>query len=336
MSDDPDDDEEVDVNDYEFEEDIACFAVVGTAHDGSSLTFKCDFGSDSDAVTLREAMLVDLDNFSTFYIELYGHKYELECAEDCFFDTVHLEGRRLERDTKKPFICLSYVDTKPAIDLDNTSWADWHAEHDWTNFADHTYTYAKHSHRLFGEDASEDDLDGTHTYAVKLSVRGTINGENVVYITASSIEDAAQQLKQEIGDAFSSNDDVEVTSVTCDGKRLSASMVRKMSDDVLGECDGGGDAGGAAAAGDAGAAGESPAAADGDAAGIKSADVLGSCNHHIDGYLGPGCFHVPSRVPFPLHRQEAAYGGSKRKSKRKKTAYEQGMKTVVKMFEADL
>jgi len=86
----------------------------------------------------------------------------------------------------------------------------------------------------------------------------------------------------------------------------------------------GGDAGGAA--GDVVAGGGSTA--DGDVvgkaadAGIKTDDVLGHCDHKKDGYMGAKCFHIPSKLKVPLHRWEAAYGGSK---KRKKTPYEQGM-----------
>lgn len=110
------------------------------------------------------------------------------------------------------------------------------------------------------------------------------------------------------------------------------------------ECDGGGaggSGGGAAGGGDAGAAagavgadaGAVSVAADN---AISNTEVLGKCDHSHGGYLGPGCFHIPSRCAVPFHRWEIGNGGSKRKKtkrgKDKKTPYEVGMKVVYDML----
>ena len=58
---------------------------------------------------------------------------------------------------------------------------------------------------------------------------------------------------------------------------------------------------------------------------IEIDDVLGDCSHKENGFLGPGCFHVPGRVKTPKTRFEPAYGGS---GKRKKTPYEKNMTFV--------
>ena len=95
------------------------------------------------------------------------------------------------------------------------------------------------------------------------------------------------------------------------------------------ECDGGVAAGG----GDVGVA---PV---GQPTGTTNAEVLGKCDHEHDGYLGPGCFHVPCKAKVPLYRWQVANGGSKRKKdkkgKDKHYAYEKGMKVVVNMFEGE-
>lgn len=105
--------------------------------------------------------------------------------------------------------------------------------------------------------------------------------------------------------------------------------------DNVEECDGGAAAGGAAAGGSGGDAG---ATSGGD--GIASTDVLGSCDHSSGGFLGPGCFHVPSKCAVPFHRWEICNGGSKRKrtkkGKLKRTPYEKNMKVVYSMFEDEL
>lgn len=65
-------------------------------------------------------------------------------------------------------------------------------------------------------------------------------------------------------------------------------------------------------------------------------DVLGKCDHVKNGYMGDRCFHIPAKAKVPWHRFEMANGGSVRKNKRKKTAYEKGMKIVANMFESGL
>lgn len=85
---------------------------------------------------------------------------------------------------------------------------------------------------------------------------------------------------------------------------------------------------------------DSAGAAGGDASGgVGAADVLGGCDHSSggeSGYLGDGCFHVPSQCEVPFHRWEIGNGGSKRKKtkngKDKKYAYEKGMKVVCDML----
>lgn len=101
---------------------------------------------------------------------------------------------------------------------------------------------------------------------------------------------------------------------------------------VIQECDGG------AAAAPAGNAGSAPSAPSAPAEGpmTTTGDVLGKCDHIKDGYMGDGCFHIPAKAKVPLHRFEIANGGSVRKNKRKKTAYEKGMKVVANMFESGL
>lgn len=37
--------------------------------------------------------------------------------------------------------------------------------------------------------------------------------------------------------------------------------------------------------------------------GITNDEVLGNCDHHKDGYLGPKCFHVPSRTNKKLKKR---------------------------------
>lgn len=99
----------------------------------------------------------------------------------------------------------------------------------------------------------------------------------------------------------------------------------------MAECDAGGDCG---AVGGGEAAGIAVDAAP--TAGMSSSDALGSCDHAKSGYLGAGCFHVPTKCAVPLHRWEVGNGGSKRKKtkkgKDKHYAYEKGMKVVYDML----
>lgn len=38
--------------------------------------------------------------------------------------------------------------------------------------------------------------------------------------------------------------------------------------------------------------------------GITSNDILGKCDHNKDGYLGVNCFHIPTKMKFPLKRRK--------------------------------
>lgn len=107
----------------------------------------------------------------------------------------------------------------------------------------------------------------------------------------------------------------------------------------MNECDGA--AGAAVGGGEASSAPAGEGSGNTTASGTSTADVLGHCDHeHGEGFFGPGCFHIPSRVVVPLYRWGCAYEGSKRKKnkknkKPKKTPYEKDMKVVVSMFESD-
>ena len=84
----------------------------------------------------------------------------------------------------------------------------------------------------------------------------------------------------------------------------------------LKECDGGGAGAGGDASGAAGGDAGGAAASTGDAA-TSTADVLGDCHHdgkNNDGYMGPGCFHMPMHCMSYTTR----YGGSIRPKKKKK------------------
>lgn len=61
------------------------------------------------------------------------------------------------------------------------------------------------------------------------------------------------------------------------------SVKSDLNEDALMDCDGGGDAGG----------GDGMVA---DAPGDTAAEILGNHDHKKDGYLGPGCFHIPSNI----------------------------------------
>lgn len=48
--------------------------------------------------------------------------------------------------------------------------------------------------------------------------------------------------------------------------------------------------------------------------GMTTDDVLGKdCDYHKHGYLGPGCFHMPSRVCKTCKRDEEILSGIKKK-----------------------
>ena len=131
-----------------------------------------------------------------------------------------------------------------------------------------------------------------------------------------------------------------IVDITVDGKALPKIEVDKWNARLAGkidECDGVGASGGGGAGGAVG--GDAGAAPAGQPTGTTNAEVLGNCDHAHDGYLGPGCFHVPCQVKVPLYRWQVANGGSKRKKdkkgKDKHYAYEKGMKVVVNMFEGE-
>lgn len=88
--------------------------------------------------------------------------------------------------------------------------------------------------------------------------------------------------------------------------------IRGKQSSGINECDGGGAGAGGAAGGDASGA----VAGAGDAS-TSTADVLGDCHHNSnnnDGYMGPGCFHMPMHCMSYTTR----YGGSIRPKKKKK------------------
>ena len=176
------------------------------------------------------------------------------------------------------------------------------------------------------------------TYSIQFYTKQQLGQKNRIDVQATSVEDAVNQFNEEASIAFPNQDVIEIISITCAGKRVSKKVLDLLNSQFIAECDagatgGGGDAGGMAS-GDAGASAGDTA---GEMAGTTSAEVLGNCDHVKDGYMGPGCVHIPSRVKVPLNRWEAAYGGSKRKKtkkgKDKKYAYEKGMKVVVDMLE---
>lgn len=177
-----------------------------------------------------------------------------------------------------------------------------------------------------------------HNYVIRFYTRQSIEKPNRINVLATSIEDAMKSFNEKVNDLFPGQDVVKIISIHQDGNLLQRNIVDAMNASYLDECDGvaaGGDAGGLG--GDAGAL-----TAASDSAGISSNDVFGSHDHndYAGGFMGPGCFHMPSRVKTPLHRYELCNGGSKRKKKKsgkdKKYAYEKGMKVVVDMFEDEM
>ena len=163
---------------------------------------------------------------------------------------------------------------------------------------------------------------------------------------ATSVEDAISKLK-----ASTAREISFLRSISIDGKKLADAVVDQVAKQYFGdtivdvnmsECDGGGavggDAGGAASAGDAGSGaatgGDSGIATD--AAGTTTTEVLGK-NEPGGGFFGKDNFYIPSKTQVPFHRWEIGNGGSVRRKlkngKRKKYAYEKGMKVVVDMLE---
>lgn len=173
-----------------------------------------------------------------------------------------------------------------------------------------------------------------HNYVIRFYTRQSIEKPNRINVLATSIEDAMKSFNEKVNDLFPGQDVVKIISIRQDGNLLQRNIVDAMNASYLDECDGGvsggGDVGGVT--GDAGSA----------ESGISSGDVLGNHDHndYAGGFMGPGCFHMPSHVKTPLHRYELCNGGSKRKKtksgKDKKYAYENGMKVVVDMFEDEM
>ena len=181
--------------------------------------------------------------------------------------------------------------------------------------------------RFFNEDESE-----FHEYRVSFVVKGKTAAQHLD-VTASTIEDAMKSFNEKVADEFPRDKVTKVTNITRDGKLVSKAILDKANGSLLDECDGaaGGDAGGAAPAGDVGGADAGDTAAE--MSGTSTADVLGKCEPG-KGYMGKDNFYIPARAKVPLHRWEAANGGSKRK-KKGKYPYEKGAKVVVSMFEDD-
>ena len=185
--------------------------------------------------------------------------------------------------------------------------------------------------------------NGTCTFIIRFSTK---NGVGVFCSwrgDAKNVDDAIMQCSKCIptDDKISS-----IKSIVADNNKLLDEEIEIINNKLnsIDECDGGAAVGGAdggAAIGDSGAVSvDGGEIAPTDVSGIKNADVLGHCNHEKgEGYFGPGCFHIPSKVKVPFHRWEIGNGGSKRKKnkkgKDKKYEYEKGMKVVVDMFESN-
>lgn len=182
--------------------------------------------------------------------------------------------------------------------------------------------------RFFNEEDSK-----FHEYRVSFTVKGK-NGAQHIDVNASTIEDAMKSFNEKAADELPRDEVEKITNITRDGKMVSKALLDKVNSSLLDECDGGaaagGDAGGGAApAGDVGGADAGDVAAE--MSGTSTADVLGKCEPG-KGYMGKDNFYIPARAKVPLHRWEAANGGSKRK-KKGKYPYEKGAKVVVSMFE---
>ena len=189
--------------------------------------------------------------------------------------------------------------------------------------------------RFYNEDVASPSV--FHSYRIRFYTKQNAGRSNVIDINASNVEDAIKSFNEQVAAEYPRQDAVEVISITCDGQPMSKSIVDQMNASYVDECDGGGAATGG---GDAGGAGAADGAASGDVAaemnGTSTADVLGTCKPG-EGYMGKDNFYIPARAKVPLHRWEAANGGSRRKKgkngKPKKYEYEKDAKVVVKMFE---
>lgn len=221
----------------------------------------------------------------------------------------------------------------------------------------HTIDEAVYRHDDYMDELQSYRRKDIPSYRIRFLTQNEMSVVNRWEGKAFSVDDAIEKCKKIIG----KNDKiVDIESIMVNGKKINDQDLNNIkfqclsqnNDDLLAvqfdECDGGGAAGAgtgagvgasAAAVGDStSAAGSTSAVADiSNATGISSSDVLGKCDHENgQGYLGQGCFHIPSKVCVPLHRWEIGNGGSTRKTtkkgKKKKTPYEKGMKVVVDMF----
>ena len=181
-----------------------------------------------------------------------------------------------------------------------------------------------------------EDEEKFHDYVISFIVKGDVRAKHIG-IKATTIENAVKSFNEKAADELPDSEVTKITNITCDGKLVSKKLLDTANEQLLDECDGaaaGGDAVGAAAGGDAsGAAACDAGDTAAEMAGTTTTDVLGKCEPG-KGYMGKDNFYIPARAKVPLHRWEAANGGSKRK-KKGKYPYEKGMKVVVSMFEDD-
>ena len=175
-----------------------------------------------------------------------------------------------------------------------------------------------------------------HEYTISFAVKGS-NAVKHIDVEASTIEDAMKSFNEKVADELPNAKVTKITNMTCNGKLVSKKMLDTANDSLLDECDGasaGGDAGSAVAGGDvAGAVAYDTGDTAAEMAGTTTSEVLGKCEPG-KGYMGKDNFYIPAKAKVPLHRWEAANGGSKRK-KKGKYPYEKDMKVVVSMFEDD-
>jgi len=225
-------------------------------------------------------------------------------------------------------LAAGYIELDKILDLNYSPAIQKIAQDDLNTEMQFSESMKKLGKRFFNEDESE-----FHEYRVSFVVKGK-NVAQHLDVTASTIEDAMKSFNEKVADEFPRDKVTKVTNITRDGKMVSKAILDKANGSLLDECDGGaagGDAGGAAPAGDVGGADAGDVAAE--MSGTSTADVLGKCEPG-KGYMGKDNFYIPARAKVPLHRWEAANGGSKRK-KKGKYPYEKGAKVVVSMFEDD-
>lgn len=221
-------------------------------------------------------------------------------------------------------LALYCIELDKMLDLDYTSIIKKIAEQKFNEEMNFSESMKKLSKRFY-----EDD-ERFHEYAISFLVKD-YNAAKRMNVKASTIEDAIKSFNERAANELHGMQVTKVTNITCDGKMVSKSLLDKVNNSMLDECDGAacGDAGGAAAPAASGDAGDTTA----EMAGTTTADVLGTCKPG-EGYMGKDNFYIPAKAKVPLHRWEAANGGSKRK-KKGKYPYEKNMKVVVSMFEDD-